>query len=115
MLVKHASDNRYGRREVRTHDLGMEQLADAVVKYLKDADVELADVVAIEELHFFKDVAETLKRWQEQGKRIYATTLATGWTGERMDILKQFEDAGLKFKEKVLLGNCDVCGVKNQA
>lgn len=88
MLIKHASDNRYGRREVRTHDLGMEQLADAVVKYLKDADVELADVVAIEELHFFKDAAETLKRWQEQGKRIYATTLATGWTGERMDILK---------------------------
>ena len=88
MLIKHASDNRYGRREVRTHDLGMEQLADAVVKYLKDADVELADVVAIEELHFFKDAAETLKRCQEQGKRIYATTLATGWTGERMDILK---------------------------
>ena len=107
-FVKHASDKRYKAAQIRSHDGRCMEQAE-VESSLTDVDFSDTDVVAIDELHFFKNVAEGLRHMQQAGVRVLATTLNTGMLGEEFHIWKQLREAKLCPEVRHLTANCDVC------
>jgi thymidine kinase len=60
IMVKASEDTRYSNANICTHN-GDSLLADQIVNSLSDVALEALDILAIDELHFFKDAASTLK------------------------------------------------------
>ena len=75
----------------------------------------MAETIGIDELHFFPDAVEVVKRWVAVGVEVFATTVATDFEGERMPVLAKLEDAGLEVSEIFSPANCDVCGAPGSA
>jgi len=85
-LVNHASDTRYDPQGgIATHDT-RKRACDASVHALLDANktkaVQDADVVLVDEGHFFEDLVSACMEWTEDGKTVIVAALSGTWEQE---------------------------------
>lgn len=81
VLIKHTMDKRYTDAPVvMTHDSAwMNAIERTTLRRENDSEVLAADVIAIDEGQFFKDIVEACESWANMGIRvIVAACMATG-------------------------------------
>lgn len=111
VVINHKLNNRYGSDKLTTHNkekidhcIVLEKLDSLNVNILNDADV-----IIIEELQFFEDAYEVVKKWCDEYKK---SVIAAGLDGDFMkhpfgDVLKLIPHAEKVTKLSAL---CKKCG-----
>ncbi len=113
-VFKAVRDNRYAIEKIKTHDgkeFGAYNIHD--ISEVK----EDADVIAIDEFHFFKsNLLDYIKKWKNEGKIILLTGLDLGQDGEYkkfIDLKKSSYDLRkISDKTHILTSICAICGKK---
>lgn len=112
-VFKAARDNRYGEDIICTHDNLF--LKAHKIKDVKEVEIKDADVIAIDEFHFFSsNLIKYCEKWKDEGKHVLVTGLELGYLGvpkKFMDLKKSSEDLK-KIADKIhfLKAKCAVCG-----
>jgi thymidine kinase len=85
-------------------------LADCVVGKLAEAVIPPGtSFIAVDELHFFADSAQLLRRWQQRGVQVVATTVTNNMLGGPMPIFGQLQAGGVQYQLITCAANCDYC------
>lgn len=111
VVINHKLNNRYGSSELTTHN--KEKIDHCIIlEKLNDLNDEIlikADVIIIEELQFFEDAYDVIKKWCDDYKK---SIIAAGLDGDFMrqpfgDVLKLIPHAEKVTKLSAL---CKYCG-----
>ena len=65
---------------------------------LAEVDTTGAQIIAIDELHFFTDLPVIAGWLRNGGAQIFGTLVGHGVTGEEMETLATLRDAGIAYK-----------------
>lgn len=112
-VFKPAVDSRYGENVICTHD--KVSLKSFNVKSLEEAKVDDADVIIIDEFHFFpSSLIDYCEAWKKLGKHVVVAGLNSDHLGEPIkfsDLKKSSEDLKSVADEVYLLkSKCAICG-----
>jgi thymidine kinase len=110
LCLKPAVDDRYSRTDIVTHD-GARLPASAVRschEVLAQADAAAAEVVALDEVHFFSDeLVAVVGQLRGRGVRVLCCGLDRDMWGDEFDHVRRLAEAG---SCRRMLGTCAVCG-----
>jgi thymidine kinase len=110
VVINHKLNNRYGSSQLTTHN--KEKIDHCIIleklKELNDDLLNKADVIIIEELQFFEDAFDMVKKWCDENKK---TVIAAGLDGDFMrqsfgDVLKLIPHAEKVTKLSALCKRC---------
>ncbi len=112
-VFKPSVDNRYGEDVICTHD--KLTLNAYNIKNLEEIKVEDADVIVVDEFHFFpSSLLDYCKKFKKSGKHVILAGLNFDHTGEHVkfkDSKKDSEDLKMIADEiHYLKAKCSVCG-----
>jgi thymidine kinase len=109
VVFKHGADRRYAGREVVTHDGA--RLGARAVQASEDilSAAGLAEVVAIDEGHFFGDeLPEVCDSLRERGADVIVTALDRTWKGQLFPAIQRL--AGMADRHERVQATCARCG-----
>ncbi|MBM3200606.1 thymidine kinase [Candidatus Woesearchaeota archaeon] len=112
-VFKHCIDDRYAEESICTHDKSSFNAFN--LRSLKEADVSDADVIVVDEFHFFtSELIDYCEQWKSSGKHVIMAGLDLdhlGYPIKFRDSKKDFEDLR-KLSDEVtfLKSRCAVCG-----
>lgn len=112
-IFKPSMDDRYGENVICTHD--KLELTAYSIKNLKELDADDADVIIIDEFHFFPSrLIRYCKEWKKSGKHVILAGLNLDHQGNPIkfrDSKKDSEDLKMIADEiHYLKAKCSVCG-----
>jgi len=83
LCITHTNDNRYGTGASITHT-GRKRDA-LVAETLEECDVSNADIIAIEEGHFFPNLTEIVTKWADEGKYVIVVVLKANFRRKKFE------------------------------